>query len=98
MIEDLFLKYGRNVQVVISLADLKELFNQWQDERDSRKPEPEKDKIVSKEEAMEQLGITDVTLWRWGKMGYLKPIKVGRKVHYWQSQIDKLLEENPEGK
>lgn len=83
---------GTNVQLVVSLVDLKELFNEWQDERDALKPAPKEDKLLTAEEAAEVLGVTSVTLWRWAKMGYLKPSKAGRKTFYWQSDIDKLLE------
>jgi len=82
---------GTNVQLVVSLVDLKELFNEWQDERDALKPAPKEDKLLTADETAEALGVTSVTLWRWAKMGYLKPSKAGRKTFYWQSDIDKLL-------
>ncbi len=85
------LQAGGNVQIVCSLADLKEVFNQWQDERDAMMPSPKEDKLLTSEEAAKQLNVTAVTLWRWAKMGYLKPLKAGRKVHYWQSSIDNFL-------
>ena len=82
---------GTNVQLVVSLVDLKELFNEWQDERDAQKPAPKEDKLLTADEAAAQLGVTSVTLWRWAKMGYLKPSKVGRKVYYWEGDLNKLL-------
>lgn len=82
---------GANVQVVVSVADLKELFNEWQDERDAMKPAPKEDRLLSADEAASVLNVSSVTLWRWSKKGYLKPVKAGRKVHYWQSSIDNLL-------
>ena len=82
---------GANVQIVCSLNDLKEVFNQWQDERDAKQPAPKEDKLLSADEAAAILNVGSVTLWRWAKMGYLKPVKVGRKVYYWQSAIDNLL-------
>ena len=80
-----------SVQIVCSLADLKEVFREWQAERDAEKPEPPEDKMLSAGEAANILGVTNVTLWRWGKIGYLVPSKAGKKTFYWQSQIDKLL-------
>ena len=82
---------GANVQVVVSLADLKEVFNQWQDERDANRPAQKEDVKLTADEAAMQLGITKISLWRWAKMGYLSPVKVGRKIFYWQSDIDTLL-------
>lgn len=83
---------GANVQIVVSLTDLKEMFNQWQDERDAMKPAEKEDKLLTADEAAKLLNITSVTLWRWAKSGYLKSVKAGRKRHYWQSDIDRLLE------
>ncbi len=82
---------GANVQVVVSLADLKEVFNEWQDERDAMRPVTKEDVKLTADEAAMQLGVTKVSLWRWAKMGYLTPVKAGRKVFYWQSDIDTLL-------
>ena len=82
---------GANVQVVVSLADLKEVFNEWQDERDAMRPAPKEDVKLTADEAAMQLSVTKVSLWRWAKKCYLKPVKAGRKVYYWQSDIDALL-------
>ena len=84
---------GVNVQIVCSLTDLKEVFNQWQDERDANQPTPKEDRLLSADEAAGMLDVSNVTLWRWAKMGYLKPVKAGRKVHYWQSAIYNLLKQ-----
>lgn len=51
-----------------------------------------KDVQLTADQAAEQLHTTKVTLWRWAKLGYLSPIKVGRKVYYWQSDIDKITQ------
>lgn len=85
------LKGGASVQIVCSLADLKEVFTQWQDERDSRLSAPKEDKMLTADEAASILSVTSVTLWRWAKNGYLTPVKAGRKVYYWMSDIDNLL-------
>ena len=82
---------GANVQIVCNLADLKEVFSQWQDERDAMKPAQKEDVKLTADAAALQLGVTKISLWRWAKMGYLTPVKAGRKVFYWQSDIDTLL-------
>jgi predicted DNA-binding transcriptional regulator AlpA len=41
-------------------------------------------------------GVCDTTLWHWSKKNYLKPVKVGNKVRYRQSDIQRILgEHNP---
>jgi len=84
------MKSGGNVQIVCSLADLKEVFQEWQDEREI--PEQKEDVMLTADETAKQLNVTNVTLWRWSKTGYLRPVKAGRKTFYWQSDINKLLQ------
>lgn len=94
MIADL-IKQNQNVQLVVSASDLRELVNEWYDEREAQK-EAERKSIVESErisstEAEKSLGVTSATLWRWAKTGYLVPIKVGRKNVYLKSDIDRIL-------
>ncbi|NME12352.1 helix-turn-helix domain-containing protein [Parabacteroides distasonis] len=42
-------------------------------------------------EASEKLKVNRVTLWGWEKKGYLKPTRIGAKVRYKLSDINKLL-------
>lgn len=79
------------MQIVVNLADLKEMFNEWQNERDAKRPVQKEDMKLTADAAAMQLGVTKISLWRWAKMGYLTPVKAGRKVFYWQSDIDTLL-------
>ena len=51
---------GANVQIVVSLTDLKEMFNRWQDERDAMKPAEKEDKLLTADEAANLLNITSV--------------------------------------
>ena len=94
MIADL-IKQNQNVQLVVSASDLRELVNEWCDEREAQK-EAERKSIVESErisstDAEKTLGVTSATLWRWAKSGYLVPIKVGRKNVYLKSDIDRIL-------
>ena len=94
MIAD-FIKQNQNVQLVVSASDLRELVNEWYDEREAQK-EAERKSIVESErisstDAEKTLGVTSATLWRWAKSGYLVPIKVGRKNVYLKSDIDRIL-------
>ena len=37
------------------------------------------------------LGVCDETLWHWARSGYLVPVKLGRKVFYRRTDIQRLL-------
>lgn len=94
MIADI-LKQNPNVQLVVNAADLRELMNEWCDEREALREADrrsvENDQRVTKGEAKKALNVTDATLWRWAKSGYLVPIKVGRRCIYLKSDIDRIL-------
>lgn len=81
---------GASVQIVCSVADLKELFLTWLAEHDAQAKSSKEDRLLSADEAAKKLGVTAVTLWRWAKVGYLTPVKTGRKLHYWQSDVELL--------
>ena len=50
------------------------------------------DHLIQKEEARRLLGGPDPsTLWRWEKVGYLKPVRIGVKVFYRRSDIDAII-------
>lgn len=45
---------------------------------------------LTPDEAAKQLHISKVTLWRWDNCGYLKPVRIGRKTYYRQSDLDAI--------
>lgn len=94
MIADI-IKQNQNVQLVVSASDLRELVNEWCDEREAQKEAErlavEKVERISSTDVEKTLGVTSATLWRWAKSGYLVPIKVGRKNVYLKSDIDRIL-------
>lgn len=47
----------------------------------------EEDELLTRTRVMEYLGIKATTLWQWGKMGILTPIKINRKCLYRKSDI-----------
>jgi hypothetical protein len=49
------------------------------------------DKLLSPKETGEMLSIDVSTLYRWDKLGYLTKIKIGGKVRYRLSDIQKLF-------
>ena len=87
------LKTGSNVQLVINALDLREAFLQWNEELKQAKPaETKEESYLSAKETADKLGVDVSTLWRWDKSGYLKKIKVGKKIIYRKSDVLKLME------
>ena len=46
----------------------------------------------SREKVMEMLDVSQSTLWRWQKAGYLVPLNVGGKRRYRMSDVKRILE------
>lgn len=86
------LKSSSNVQVVLSLDDLRTLFVEWRTELDSCKATEKKEEFLTVDEAAKMLMIDRSTLWRWDKDNYLKKVRVGGKVRYKLSDIQKIME------
>ena len=78
-----------SVAVMVSLADLKEFVSEMMAEV-AAKPQQTEETMLSADEVCKVLGISSNSLWRWGKSGYLKGQKEGRKVLYRKSDIDAL--------
>ena len=89
-IKDL-LNEGANISVSVTLSDLKEysLSLIQQGIEIGMKQYTEKSYLTQKE-AAEKLNVSENTLWRWKKTGYLTPVKVGNSVYYRFSDIEKL--------
>lgn len=52
---------------------------------------PENDNsLVTKKEAMQGFNVSHTTLWKWQKCGYLVPVKVGKRVYYRRTDIERL--------
>lgn len=51
-----------------------------------------KQKYLTKSEVQELFGVSLTTLWNWNNKGYLRTIKVGRKILYRMEDIKKILE------
>ena len=86
--------------ISVSLDDLltagRTLRDEILDSRDSPAPVlpapvKEEDDLLTKKEALQKLGVSVTTLWRWAQDGYLTPIKVGIQVRYRLSDINAIL-------
>lgn len=89
-----------NIKLEITGEDLlvfsNQLISRAKHELSSAIAEARKEKYLTKEEVKQMCNVCDTTLWHWGKKNYLKPVKVGNKVRYRQSDIQKILgEHNP---
>lgn len=49
------------------------------------------ERLMTKQEVMEKFGVCHTTLHNWNKSGVLVPVKVGRKIHYRQGDVQELL-------
>ena len=47
---------------------------------------------LSRLEVEQQLRVSKQTLWRWEKLGYLKPKRAGKRLLYFKSDIEALLQ------
>ncbi len=88
-IKDLLLS-GENVTIAVSVADLKEFGMSLIAEAKSMAQPQQPERYLSTDQVCQMLNVSANTLWRWGRDGYLRAIKVGRKPMYKQSDIDRL--------
>jgi hypothetical protein len=84
-------KLDGNITVAVSLADLKEysLSLMAQSHSDTKQKENE---LITIEMAKKRPSISnsDATLYRWDKSGYLPKVKIGGKIFYRLSDIEKI--------
>lgn len=89
------LNNGATVTLAINLDDLKKFHSLVLEDTINNLEqvisEKNSERNVSKNRAKEILDVNDSTLWRWEKRGLLKKIKVGGKVFYKMTDIQKLL-------
>jgi len=57
------------------------------------KEEARKVRFLTKEQVKELCGVCDATLWHWNRKGYLKAVKIGNKIRYRTSDIQRILGE-----
>lgn len=87
---------NRNVQIVVNREDLKFMFVEWMQEELNKRTKKQ-EVYLSRTKTALMLGVTLSTLWRWDKENYLKPIRVGSKVLYRESDIQKVINQTKEG-
>ena len=50
------------------------------------------DELLTRQQVADMLTVTLTTLWHWEKKGILTPIRIGNKVRYLRSDVEKSLE------
>ena len=82
-----------NTLLVISAADLKEFALELMDEfANSPKSGYCPDNYLTIAETAKKYGVSESTLYRWTRIGYLPKVKLGGKSFYRESNIIKLME------
>ena len=80
---------GSQTLMIVSQHDLEVAVQNVVDkllEQRENKPET----YLTAEETAKRLNVDRSTLWRWNKEGYLLTIKIGSKVRYKQSDVERL--------
>lgn len=83
------------ISVTLSPMDLKEfalaIIDEVRNEEAAKKHAVQSVERLTPKQVKEQYGLSLSTLWRWGKLGYLKPDKLGYHSFYKKSDIENLM-------
>ena len=74
----------------MNIDDLREAFKAWNQELMEANA-PKEEIYISAPEAAKMLNVTLSTLWRWDKDKYLEKIKIGNKVRYRLSDVERMI-------
>ena len=90
---------GTSLKIEVTSKDLLE-FADALVERAAAKARAEIERLsdveyIPKKEAIDLLGVCDATLWHRARSGYLVPVKLGRRVFYRRTDIQRLLNREP---
>jgi len=83
------------LMVTVKCSDLIEAFRLVVDETKLQREQVSSDQTtetyLTEEDVKQLLGVSHSTLWRWQKLEYLSPVKIGRKNRYKKSEIEALI-------
>lgn len=86
-----------SVMIVLNAADLKQVVSEMYQEQAQATAaavaDAKEKPTLTRIEAAEMLGVALSTLWKWAKSGYLVPVKIGNKVLYRVSDINKMMQQ-----
>jgi len=80
------IKENPNLNLTVSAKDLMELAIEIAECSAKTILDNQEERLLTREEVIQQLGVSSATLWRWNRLGILKAKKIGAKVFY--SEID----------
>lgn len=85
---------GANVVITVSVEDLRMFLNEVADRLSVAEQQGKEhtEVYLTVAEVTERLGVDRSSLWRWDRNGYLKKVRVGGKVRYKLSDVQKLME------
>jgi len=85
-----------SIKLEVSGSDLllfsNDLINRARNELSIEISEARKEKYLSKQDVKDICGVCDATLWHWNRRNYLNIIKIGNKVKYRMSDVQKILD------
>ena len=80
----------QTTMVIMNIDDLREAFKAWNQEQIEANS-PQEEIYITAKEAAKMLGVTLSTLWRWDNDKYLEKIKIGNKVRYRLSDVERMI-------
>lgn len=80
----------QTTMVIMNIDDLREAFKAWNQEQIEANT-PQEEIYITAKEAARMLGVTLSTLWRWDNDKYLEKIKIGNKVRYRLSDVERMI-------
>ena len=80
----------QTTMVIMNIDDLREAFKAWNQEQIEANA-PQEEIYITAKEAAKMLGVTLSTLWRWDNDKYLEKIKIGNKVRYRLSDVERMI-------
>ena len=89
----LFFKGGANVNITLSLHEIRELVAEVAEQAAQRVITAQlaaSESLLTGDEVCRILGVSSQTLWRWGKMGYMPQVRVGGRIRYKRKDVETI--------
>ena len=80
------------IQYVVNKEDLSHIIRDIIADKIEEYETTKKERLLSKKQVADRIGVDKSTLWRWEKENYLVPIRFGKKVRYKESDIIEIEE------
>lgn len=73
-------------------CELKGIFNEMLEKAEQQAAAKANDALLTSGEVCQRLKVSNVTLWRWGRSGYLTSVNIGGKVRFRTSDVMGIIE------